>query len=60
MAVQSTWQDVLKSDLKRDEGLRLKTYIDTVGVRTIGYGHTKNVKSKQKITQEQADALLDQ
>lgn len=59
MAVQSTWQDVLKSDLKRDEGLRLKTYIDTVGVRTIGYGHTKNVKSKQKITQEQADALLD-
>jgi len=53
------WVDVLKEDLKRDEGLRLKTYIDTVGVRTIGYGHTKNVKATQKITQEQAEELLD-
>ena len=53
------WVNVLKEDLKRDEGLRLKTYIDTVGVRTIGYGHTKNVKAKQKITQEQAEELLD-
>lgn len=53
------WEVVLKEDLKRDEGLRLKTYIDTVGVRTIGYGHTKNVKAKQVITLEEADALLD-
>lgn len=54
------WEEVLKEDLKRDEGLRLKTYIDTVGVRTIGYGHTKNVKSRQVITQEQAEQLLDE
>lgn len=53
------WEEVLKEDLKRDEGLRLKTYIDTVGVRTIGYGHTNNVRKKQVITQEQAEALLD-
>lgn len=53
------WQDVLKEDLKRDEGLLLKTYIDTVGVRTIGYGHTNNVGKRQVITQEQAEALLD-
>ena len=28
------------SDLKRHEGLRLKAYLDTVDVWTIGYGHT--------------------
>lgn len=27
------------SDLRRDEGLRLKSYIDSVGKSTIGYGH---------------------
>ena len=56
----SEWEEVLKEDLKRDEGLRLKTYIDTVGVRTIGYGHTKNVRSNQVITLEQAEELLDE
>ncbi len=30
--------DILK-DLRRDEGLKLKPYIDTVGKLTIGYGH---------------------
>jgi lysozyme len=30
----------LISDLKRDEGLRLAAYQDSVGVWTIGYGHT--------------------
>lgn len=54
------WRAVLKEDLKRDEGLRLKTYIDTVGVRTIGYGHTKGVKKGDVITQEQAEAFLEE
>ncbi len=27
------------SDLRRDEGLRLELYVDSVGKRTIGYGH---------------------
>lgn len=54
------WKEVLKEDLKRDEGLRLKAYIDTVGVRTIGYGHTKGVKKGDVITREQAEAFLDE
>lgn len=31
---------VLLAQIKRDEGLRLKSYQDTAGVWTIGYGHT--------------------
>lgn len=31
--------DKLKSDLRRDEGVRYKRYLDTVGVQTIGVGH---------------------
>lgn len=41
------------------EGLRLKAYEDSVGVWTIGYGHTGNdVKPGLIITKEQADILL--
>ncbi|OQS41126.1 lysozyme [Chromobacterium haemolyticum] len=41
------------------EGLRLKAYQDSVGVWTIGYGHTgPDVTPGQVITQAQADALL--
>lgn len=40
------------------EGLRLDSYQDSVGVWTIGYGHTKDVKSGQTITQEQAENFL--
>lgn len=40
------------------EGLRLSSYQDSVGVWTIGYGHTKGVKSGQTITQEQAENFL--
>jgi lysozyme len=36
------------------EGLRLTSYQDSVGVRTIGYGHTLGVKAGQTITQQQA------
>lgn len=44
--------------LKSREGVRLKAYLDSVGVPTIGYGSTKGVKLGQTITQAQADALF--
>lgn len=40
------------------EGLRLESYQDSVGVWTIGYGHTLGVKKGQKITKERAKELL--
>ena len=53
------WKAVLKEDLKRDEGLRLKAYRCTAGRLTIGFGHTRGVKSGDVITEEQALAWLD-
>lgn len=47
----------LIADLKRDEGLRLKAYRDTVGVWTIGYGHA-HVAPGTVWTQAQAEAAL--
>lgn len=45
--------------LKREEGLRLETYLDEAGIPTIGYGHTgQDVIAGQKITEQQADGLL--
>lgn len=44
--------------IKKSEGCDLNAYRDAVGVLTIGYGHTGNVKIGQKIKQEQADELL--
>ena len=46
--------------IKEWEGLWLDTYIDCVGVLTIGYGHTKGVYRGQHITEEQATELLKQ
>jgi lysozyme len=40
------------------EGLRLNSYQDSVGVWTIGYGHTQGVNHGQTITQQQAQAFL--
>jgi len=40
------------------EGCRLKAYLDSVGVPTIGYGHTHGVTMGMTCTQEQADAWL--
>ena len=48
----------LLAALKVDEGCRLIAYQDTVGVWTIGYGHTAGVHPGQTITQAQADAWL--
>ena len=42
------------------EGLRLNSYQDSVGVWTIGYGHTQGVQPGQTITQQQAQAFLQQ
>jgi lysozyme len=42
------------------EGLRLSSYQDSVGVWTIGYGHTQGVQPGQTITQQQAQAFLQQ
>jgi len=42
------------------EGLRLTAYQDSVGVWTIGYGHTRGVAQGQTITQQQAEAFLQQ
>lgn len=44
--------------IKGFEGCRLESYKCPAGVWTIGYGHTGNVKSGQKITQAKADAYL--
>lgn len=49
----------LIADLKRDEGLRLTAYKDTVGVWTIGYGHA-HVQPGTVWTEAQAEAALKQ
>lgn len=50
--------DILIEKVKEFEGLRLTSYKDSAGVWTIGYGHTRGVKSGQAITEKQADSLL--
>ena len=44
--------------LKYFEGCKLTAYQDSVGVWTIGYGHTKGVHDGMTITQEQAEQML--
>ncbi|MEO1590268.1 MAG: lysozyme [Cyanobacteria bacterium J06632_22] len=44
--------------IKSFEGLRLTAYQDAVGVWTIGYGTTRNVRRGMRITREQAEAFL--
>ena len=44
--------------LKYFEGCKLAAYQDSVGVWTIGYGHTKGVHEGMTITQEQAESML--
>jgi GH24 family phage-related lysozyme (muramidase) len=46
--------------IKYYEGLRTKAYLDSVGVATIGYGHTKGVKLGMIITETKAEELLKQ
>ncbi len=49
---------LLIAALMRFEGLRLEAYRDAAGVWTIGYGHTKEVKEGDKITEYWARELL--
>ena len=44
--------------IKEFEGCKLHSYQDSVGVWTIGYGHTKGVNANQTIIQDYADELL--
>ena len=44
--------------IKKAEGCRLSAYPDAKGVMTIGYGHTKNVKVGDRISQSQAEQYL--
>ncbi len=45
--------------IKKFEGCELEAYQDSVGVWTIGYGHTKDVEQGLKITQEEAETMLE-
>ena len=47
----------LVDQIKRQEGLRLTAYQDTLGNRSIGYGHTPAFPG-QMITEAEAEALL--
>ncbi len=44
--------------IKKYEGCKLFAYRDSVGIPTVGYGHTKNVMMGMAITQKQADEFL--
>lgn len=44
--------------IREHEGCRLEAYRDSVGVLTIGYGHTKGVQEGDTCTAEQAAAWL--
>jgi len=44
--------------IKKYEGCKLNAYLCPAKIWTIGYGHTKNVKAGDKITQEIAEQLL--
>ena len=52
--------DVLIAKIKSMEGLKLKTYLDSVKVPTIGYGHTRGVKLGDTCTAAQAEEFLRQ
>lgn len=49
----------LLKEIKRDEGLRLNAYKDSLGNWTIGHGHLLGTSARMiTITEEEADALL--
>ena len=52
------WLAILVATVGAYEGLKLTAYPDIVGVPTICYGETKNVKLGQKATKEECDAQL--
>lgn len=46
--------------IEQFEGCKLTAYKDSVGIWTIGYGHTRGVKGGMTITKSQADSYLKQ
>lgn len=52
--------DSLINSLKQFEGFRKEAYLDSVGVPTIAWGHTKNVKLGMTCTEEQGEQWLKQ
>lgn len=50
--------DIAVPMIAKFEGCRLHAYQDSVGVWTIGYGHTKGVKPNDSIDQETASRWL--
>jgi lysozyme len=46
--------------IKKFEGCELKAYQDSVGVWTIGFGHTKGVEEGDEITQDMAEIMLEE
>lgn len=53
-----TTTEILLQKLMEMEGLRLEAYHDAAGVPTIGYGHTKNVRMGDKISEYWAKEML--
>ena len=49
-----------KELLKKFEGCKLEAYQDSVGVWTIGYGHTKGVYKGMTISQDDAEEMLEE
>jgi len=44
--------------IKESEALRLESYADSIGIPTIGYGHTSLVRLGDVCTEVEADAFL--
>ena len=49
---------ILINQIKKFEACALTAYQDSVGMWTIGYGHTAGVKKGDKITRYQAELFL--
>jgi lysozyme len=53
-----TTTEILFEKLMEMEGCRLEAYKDAAGVPTIGYGHTKNVRMGDRISEYWAKEML--
>ena len=53
-----TTTEILIEKMMEMEGCRLEAYEDAAGVPTIGYGHTKNVRMGDRISEYWAKELL--
>lgn len=59
MVTRMSYSDSGVAMTKSFEGLRLRTYTDVAGIRTIGYGHVGSEATEgREITVEQADSIL--